>query len=238
MWQSRPVDGDHCGSLDSRWDNPRNPCVVCTDVDLTNASHAVVHAGCFELGGLRQAFCELHIQLGPGRFRLAQCARRAPVTSRPQRRPPAHEHRRTSLDAWRRGDRSGASTDEASVSFERPDGVAVAVIPDGTIRHDPGGVVQLVVAETVPLPVLDQIAADGGRILAKEAGLTVSIRDDGHVHPSRRQAATAPPSTFFKLDPSSTSRAPPRRPAGTLPGCFGGPPTERFPFFEAVETSS
>ncbi len=94
--------------------------------------------------------------------------------------------------------------------------------------------------ETVPLPVLDQIAADGGRILAKEAGVDrfyFATMDETFIHLGDDGREIAPPSTFFKLDPEFNQ---PGAPHGDLlahfRGCFGGhPATERFPFFEAVE---
>ena len=164
------------------------------------------------------------------------CALETPVASRPRRRAAATSIAGPPSDAWR-GNQPGARflyRDEGKrYRFELRGGVAVAVHPDGRETS----ITQAVSynrrrrGEPIALPVLDQIAADGGRILAKEAGVDrfyFATMDETFIHVGDDGREIAPPSTFFKLDPAvQPTRRLPCRPAGALPRMLRRPPGHR-----------
>ena len=243
IWQNLTwEDGDHVRfSMDGAWHDHGRPVhgVSVTAGDRT----IVVRDGGFELTAFPSGLAAtIRTALGSGGYHLSGQFGDRPVPSMPKSSAAAFSMAGPPSDALAHG-QPGARfmyRDEGKrYRFELRNGVAVAIHPDGTQTPLTAAVSfhNTRAGENIAAPLFDLIAANGGRVFAKEQGvdrfyfttmdqMMVGAADDGH--------EIAIPSIYFKFDPQFNR---PGAMTGDLTapfeGAFGGHPgADRFALFQ------
>ncbi|HEY7144998.1 MAG TPA: hypothetical protein VH637_12195 [Streptosporangiaceae bacterium] len=246
IWQyGNSMDGNHVRfSVNGSWNAFGRPVHGISAVDALDGTRTmVVRASCFELTDFPVNLVQtITTALGPGKYRMTGQFGDRPVPSVPKSTATAVSMAGPPSDALALG-QAGAQwlyRDEGKrYRFVLAGGVVTAIEPDGNqipltaaVSHS-----TLRAGETYTAPPFDLIAANGGRVFAKQQGtdrfyfatmdhMLVGAADDGSL--------ISVPSNYFKLDPQFGQ-------AGALTtdltqpfeGCFGGHPgAERFPLFQ------
>jgi hypothetical protein len=246
IWQyGNSMDGNHVRfSMDGTWNGFSRPVHGISAVDTLNGTRTMVVRGtCFELtdfpAGLVQT---IETALGSGGYRMTGQFGDRPVPSVPKSTATAFSMAGPPSDGLALG-QAGAQwlyRDEGKrYRFVLANGVVTAIEPDGNqipltaaVSHS-----TLRAGETFIAPPFDLIAANGGRVFAKQQGtdrfyfatmdqMLVGAGDDG--------GPIAIPSNYFKLDPQfGQPGAPVVELTQPFEGCFAGHPgAGRFPLFQ------
>jgi hypothetical protein len=246
IWQCATAeDGDHVRfSIDGAWHDHGRPVHGVSAVDAVSGDRTmVVRDTCLELTAMPTGLASVvRTALGTGGYRLSGQYGPRQVPSVPKSFATAFSMAGPPSDAFAKGT-AGAQwlyRDEGKrYSFALVNGVVVATEPDGTqtrlttaVSYSSRRAGQMATA-----PMFDLIAANGGRVFAKQQGLdqfyfatmdqmSIGVADDGH--------AIAVPSNYFKLDPEfNQPGAVTAALTGPFEGCFGGHPgAQRFPLFQ------
>jgi hypothetical protein len=204
----------------------------------------VVRDGGFELvdlpGGLNALVSSL---LGPGGYRrISVAGTRTSIASVPKYMASSFSMAGPPSDALAAGT-PGARflyRDEGKrYQFTIVAGVVTATGPDGAaiVLSQAVSYSGSRAAQSIPLPRFDLIAANGGRVFAKEQGTDrffFATMDEMFVHCSDLGDEFAVPSTYFKVDPEfNQPGAVPAQITAPFEGSFAGhPATDRFPLFQ------
>jgi hypothetical protein len=246
IWQcGTNEDGDHVRfSMDGAWHDHGRPVHGISAVDAISASRTiVVRDNCFELTEMPSDLASIvRTALGPGGYRMTGQFGDRPVPSVPKGSAVAFSMAGPPSDAFAKNV-PGAQwlyRDEGKrYVFTLSGGVVAATHPDGTQTaltsaisfHDSR------TGQHFTAPAFDLIAANGGRVFAKEQGvdrfyfatmdqMSVGVGDDGRL--------LTVPSNYFKIDPKfNQPGALTQDLTQPFEGCFGGHPgASRFPLFQ------